>query len=227
MPVLMWISHGERPLRIEELCQALALDPGNIPSQDSVLESCLGLAIVDKETSIVRLTHSTFREYLRSPGILPGAHKMLVEIGLTYLNYEHVKQLPSNSFSALNPPGIPFLQYASAHWGAHVKIELSDRAKLLVLELLSQYGGHVSAPILLKHRAFTRRLFTAPRLFSGLHCATYFGIVDLAALLEVEGCDINQGDPSDSTPLVMKIKMQGPKVVDGNGWVPPPFHILS
>ncbi|RPB01343.1 hypothetical protein L873DRAFT_1569250, partial [Choiromyces venosus 120613-1] len=126
MQVLMWISHGERPLRIEELCHALAveidstkLDPGNIPSQDSVLESGLGLAMVDKETSAVRLTHPTFREYLCSPGILPGGHKMLGETCSTYLNYEHVSQLPSNCFSAINPPDMPFLQYASVRWGVH------------------------------------------------------------------------------------------------------------
>jgi len=60
MEALMWVSHAERPLRIDELCHALAvekeaaeLDPENVPPQDTVLGSCLGLAVVDKETSIV------------------------------------------------------------------------------------------------------------------------------------------------------------------------------
>ena len=54
MEVLMWVSHAERPLRIEELSHALAveagstdLDPENIRPPDTVLGSCLGLAIVD------------------------------------------------------------------------------------------------------------------------------------------------------------------------------------
>ncbi|RPB01328.1 hypothetical protein L873DRAFT_1658476, partial [Choiromyces venosus 120613-1] len=57
---------------IEEHCYPRAmeidstkLDPGNLSSQDSVLESCFGLAMIDKETSTVRLSHSTFGEYLR------------------------------------------------------------------------------------------------------------------------------------------------------------------
>ena len=52
--VLMWVSHAERPLRIDELCHALAveidstdLDPENITPQGTVLGSCLGLAVVD------------------------------------------------------------------------------------------------------------------------------------------------------------------------------------
>jgi len=45
MEVLMWVSHAERPLRIDELCHALAveidseatdLDLENVPPQDTV-----------------------------------------------------------------------------------------------------------------------------------------------------------------------------------------------
>jgi len=66
MEVLMWVSHSERPLRIDELCHALAVeiwstdpDPENTPPQDTVLKSCLGLAVVDNETSTVRPIHYT------------------------------------------------------------------------------------------------------------------------------------------------------------------------
>ena len=62
MEVLMWVSHAERPLRIDELSHALAikieatdLDLENVRPQDTVLRSCLGLAMIDKETSTVRL----------------------------------------------------------------------------------------------------------------------------------------------------------------------------
>ena len=57
MEVLMWVSHAEWPLRIDELRHALAVETGatdfdleNVPPQDAVLGSCLGLAVVDKET---------------------------------------------------------------------------------------------------------------------------------------------------------------------------------
>jgi len=129
MEVLMWVSHAERPLRIDELRHALAvdvestdLDRENIPPQDTVLGSCLGLAVVDPETSAVRLIHHTLQKYLSQPGILPDAHKTLGQKCLTYLNYKSVWGLPANDVPNLE--GMPFLEYSSLCWGSHAKIEL-------------------------------------------------------------------------------------------------------
>ena len=207
MQVLMWVSHANRPLRIDELRHALAvetdstdLDPENIPPQDTVLGSCLGLAVVEQETSTVRLIHYTLQEYLSRPGSLPDAHKTLAQTCLTYLNYEQVKRLPANSVSNLGD--MPFLEYSSFYWGSHAKTELSGRTKSLALDLLNRYDNHVSAALLFKRTkspyfSFTRSLFT------GLHCASYFGIVELvASLIEVKGCDINQRDCMGSTAFM-------------------------
>ena len=122
MEVLMWVSHAERPLRIEELCHALAveteatdLDLENVPPPDTVLGSCLGLAMVDVETSTVRLIHYTLQEYLSRPGALPHAHTKLGQTCLTFLNYDQVKGLPADNVS--NVENMPFLDYSSLHWG--------------------------------------------------------------------------------------------------------------
>jgi len=147
MEVLMWVSHAERPLRIDELCHALAveieetdLDFENVRSQDTILGSCLGLAVVDKETSIVRLIHYTLQEYLSRSGVFPGARRILGQTCLTYLDYDQVKGLSADNVS--NFEGMPFLEYSSLHWGSYAKMELSDHAKSLALELLnlSEFG---------------------------------------------------------------------------------------
>jgi len=155
MEVLMWVSHAERPLRIDELCHALAvevegteLDPENIRPQDTVLGSCLGLAVVDKETSQVRLIHYTLQEYLSRPGVLPDAHRTLGQTCLTYLNYEQVKRIPADSVSNLE--NLPFLEYSSLHWGRHAKMELSQLAKSLAINLLNRYDDHISSVLLSK-----------------------------------------------------------------------------
>ena len=95
MEVLMWVSYAERPLRVDELCHALAVDlqstdvdRDNIRPQDTVLGSCLGLAVVDAETSTVRLIHYTLQQYLSRHGIFPHAHKTHSQTCLVYLNYE-------------------------------------------------------------------------------------------------------------------------------------------
>ena len=210
MEVLMWVSHAKRPLRIEELCHALAvemevtdLDLESVPPQDTVLGSCLGLVVVDKETSKVRLIHYTVQEYLSQPCVLPGAHRALGQTCLTYLNYDQDKRLPANIVLNLGDISLKFLEYSSLHWGWHAKIELSGHAKSLALELLNRHGDHISTTLLLnKIRGYNVRTSTH-HLFPGLHCASYFGVDEVVtALIEMQGCDINQRDGEGYTPLI-------------------------
>ena len=206
---LMWVSHAERPLRIDELRHALAvemgstdLDPDNIPPQNTVLGSCLGLAVVDAETSTVRLIHYTLQEYLSSPGILPDAHKTLGQTCLTYLNYKQVMRLPAK---ILKFEGMLFLEYSSLYWGSHAKVDFSDHAKSLALELLNQSGNHISATLLIENKnIWDFHSCSLPyHLWPDLHCSSYFGIIEVvAALMERGGCDINQSDCMGFTPLM-------------------------
>jgi len=208
MEVLMWVSHAERPLRIDELCHALAIEMGtsdldheDIPPQDTVLGSCLGLAVADAETSTVRLIHHTLQEYLSKPGTELDAHKTLAQTCLVYLNYELVKGLPANDHS--NFRDIPFLEYSSLYWGRHAKAKLSDRAKSLALKLLNQFSNHISATFLLHQIDNFHFHPSTNHLFPGLHCASYFGIVEIVeALIEMHGCDINQRDCMGLTSLI-------------------------
>jgi len=208
MEVLMWVSYSERPLRVDELCHALAvemgstdLDPENTRPQDTVLASCLGLAVVDKETSTVRLIHYTLQEYLSRSSIFPDAHKTPGQTCLTYLNYRQVKGFPANSISNLRD--MHFLEYSSLHWGDHAKIELSDQGKYLALELLNRYDHHITATLLLNQIHRYDFSWLTHHLYTGLHCASYFGIDEVvAALMDMKGCDINLGDCMGFTPVV-------------------------
>jgi len=211
MAALMWISHAERPLKPHELLHALAIEVGsadlnsdNIPSIRTLLACCQGLIVVDKEASIVRLIHFTLQEYLRAhPQLFGAAHSIIAETCLSYLNLQQVKALSTTPSPDLR--GTPFLEYSSLYWGTHAKRDFSDRAKLLALKLFDNYNNHISAKILLVER--TRYDYSVNlkklSLFSGLHCASMFGIDEIVAgLIDVEGCDINQGDCDGNTPLV-------------------------
>jgi len=82
MAALMWICYAERPLRVDELCNALAIELGsmnfnsdNMPSITTLVGCCQGLITVDKEASTVRLIHFTLHEYLSaSPDIFSRPH---------------------------------------------------------------------------------------------------------------------------------------------------------
>jgi len=92
MAALMWISHSERLLQLDELLHALAVEIGstdinaeNIPSVETLLNCCLGLVVVDREASTARLTHFTLQEYLNTfPDIFGPAHSIMAETYLTY-----------------------------------------------------------------------------------------------------------------------------------------------
>jgi len=74
----------------------------------------------------------------------------------------------------------------------------------LALEPFDQYDNHVFIKLLLDQVRISGLIdFRALSLFTGLHCASYFGIVGVAAaLMEKKGCDVNQGDCAGNTPLI-------------------------
>jgi len=208
MTALMWISYAERPLQADELCQALGVqlgsadfDAGNIPSMSTLVNCCQGLITVDKEASIVRLIHFTLQEYLSGHlDLFIKPHSAIAEICLTYLNSQQVKAL--STAHSPNTRNTPFLQYCSVYWGVHAKIDLSDYGRSLALELLKEHYSLVSTELLLAHAKTYSTGHDTRAPLSGLHCASFFGIVELVvALIEVGGSDIDGEGYLGRTPL--------------------------
>ena len=205
MATLMWISHAERPLNHYELCHALAVEIGspnlntdNVPSIGTLLACCQGLVFVDKEASTVRLIHSTLQEYLLAhPELFGTPHSTIAETCLGYLNSQQVKALSPSLPSDFRK--VHFHEYSSVYWGVHAKRDLSDCAKSLALKLFDDYENHISTRILLRRYHID---FNEPSLFSGLHCASFFGIDEIVAgLVKVGGCDVNKQDCGGNTSL--------------------------
>ena len=141
MATLMWACHSERPLQVDELCHALAVevgsadfDPDNVPLMTTLLGCCRGLITVDKEASTVRLIHHTLQEYLSAdPDLFTMAHSTITETCLTYLNSQQIRKILPLS----DDQSMPFLNYSSKNWGTHGKKEFSNHAMSLAGELLS------------------------------------------------------------------------------------------
>ena len=211
MGVLMWVSQSERPLDPEELRYALALEedptglnPENMPTIETLLSYCLGLATVDEGGSRVRLIHLTLQEYLgRHPNLFGSSHAKMADVCLIYLNSQTIRQLPPNLWEHLGK--IPFLSYASCYWGVHARKELGRCTGSLALQLLDRYDHHVSAKIF----QVNQRVWTyydtrhAPSRFTGLHAIACFGIAEIAtALIRLGGYDVNGMDSLGCTPLM-------------------------
>jgi len=238
----MWICHAERPLKVDELCYALAVElgstdfnPQNVPSVSTLVSCCQGLISVDKEASTVRLVHFTLKEYLCArPNIFGRHHSTMAEICLTYLNSEKVKALSTDPAPLVLDT--PFLEYCSLYWGVHAKRGFSNHVRSLTLELLQGYDSHISAislPASVRYYDDWRPGMSLQ--FSGLHCASFFGIAEGVVALIGMGCyDINKGDFFGDTPLawaaggghegVVKILLQqadvNPDKADNYGYTP-------
>ena len=213
MDVLMWASHAERPLHVDELCHALGVEEGsrewntqNIPAIETLLECSLGLVTVEKSSSTVRLVHYTLQEYLsHNPNLFPKPHSVIAEVCLTYLNFPHIRDLSPALRSV--PPTAPLVEYASSHWGSHARRGDNKNVKALALELLDGYDNHISSKIqLLRGVKFWGQPFdqeNIPRGFTGLHGAAYFGCLEIiVTLLETNNWDAQATDFNGNTAIM-------------------------
>ena len=212
MEALMWISHSERPLKANELCQALGiesgdtdLNAGNIPAIETVLRCSLGLITIEASSSTVRLVHFTLQEHLSNvPSLFHSPHSIMAEICLTFLNFYCIREISTALYSP--PAAAHFLGYASCFWGAHARKDLSESAKSLALKLLDGYDKHISSKLLLIHERdwwWHRPEQEGSNFcegFTWLHGAAYIGIVDItSALLEMREWDLNETDIDGNT----------------------------
>ena len=210
MDVLMWVSHAERPLHVNELCHALGvegsidLDIQNIPAIETLLACTLGLVTVEKSSSTVRPAHHTPQEHpSHNSNSPPNPHLTTAEARPTYLNFPHVRGFSPTLCSV--PPTAPFVEYASCYWGTHARWETTENVKTLALKLLTEYDTHISSKMLLLHMFSRWRLLggdDTPRGFIGLHGAAYFGCVEIVvALLNTNKGDVQATDFEGNTAL--------------------------
>jgi len=112
----------------------------------------------------------------------------MAETCLSYLDSQEVRALSTSPSPDLH--GAPFLEYSSLYWGIHARRDLSVCAKLLALKLFDNYKNRTSTKILLEaQEGYSHAIdFGKLHLFSGLHCASLFGIVEIVTgLTEVGG----------------------------------------
>jgi len=170
------------------------------------------LVTVEKEASTVRLIHFTLKEYFSThPDIFSRPHSAMAEICLTYLNSQQIKALDPSSPWDYNS----FLGYCSLYWGVHAKQDLSDYTRSLALQLLQEYDHHVSLRFLVQHTGgLNSFLYSSFHTLGGVHCASFFGIVEVvAALIERQGYSPNRAYFLGDSPLAWAARSGHEEVV--------------
>ncbi|KAL4784664.1 hypothetical protein BJX76DRAFT_347578 [Aspergillus varians] len=138
---LSFIFCAKRPLTIDELCHALAVEDkdrdfhstGLVP-HEVLISISAGLIRLDEQSKIIRLAHHTLQEYFEKHPhqLLQSPDTEIARTCLTYLSYDIFGSGPCSDGEALKQrlQDYQFLDYASRHWGSHVKEQDPEQMSL-------------------------------------------------------------------------------------------------
>ncbi|PSN65778.1 hypothetical protein BS50DRAFT_397584 [Corynespora cassiicola Philippines] len=92
--ILSWTTHATRILKIEELIEALAIEPWSLCFDDDMLieakdidSLCAGLVVIGRSENHVQLVHKTAQEFFLDKNHFPGAHIDIFKTCLTFILY--------------------------------------------------------------------------------------------------------------------------------------------
>jgi ankyrin repeat protein len=158
--VLKWTFLVRWPLTVEQMRHALAvsipadkeddryyenLDWNNRPSEKSLVNLCLGLVVIDEETSTLRLVHKSLYDYLIKQHdlgkIFQEGHAEIAHTCLTYMQFKDSEYaVNATDTSKLNPiisilkrrlKNYPLLRYAMYNWGHHARHQTTPAVESL------------------------------------------------------------------------------------------------
>ncbi|KAI9665887.1 MAG: hypothetical protein M1821_003822 [Bathelium mastoideum] len=216
--IICWISYAQRLLTTEELCCALAVEPGdkilnvdNIGDVKEIVSLCAGLVTIDEESNIVRLTHHTTQEYFERVRLewSPNAQEEIAIICLTYLSFDTFKSggCAGNSTFSQRLSENPFFDYLAHYWSEHIRpVQRSDRTSKLALAFLRNNALTESVIQVPWETRFCYHDPFFPRQINGLHLTACYGLSYLTERLlkEKDGDSDNDVDAKDifgQTPL--------------------------
>jgi hypothetical protein len=228
--VLSWITYAQRPLTIDELCHALAVEPGdreldedNIPEVEDIVSVCAGLVTIDEESRIIRLVHYTTQDYMKD--VLhqwnPSAQHDISRKCLTYLCFDTFKLDSCVTYEELRSrlEQYIFLEYSAQYWGHHVFTIQEELSKLAMCLLRN---NRLVACVLDVNQE-VKRLFwdyeERPHMrATGLHLAASLGLTHFCS--ELFFCDgdreralIASKDRDGRTPLLWAVAEEREAVV--------------
>jgi ankyrin repeat protein len=222
---LQWLVCSVRPLRLQEVAEAVVLEPErhSFSPEDrmfdpyDIISICRSLISISKDTSELRLAHYSVQEYLVSERIRKGsasffgiirvsADALIAEVCLTYiLLFDKPDSLSKTSLSEW-----PLLDYACKHWFRHARRLADESGRRNVSRLTEK--------LLLPHENFAffncLRVFEPDRpwisfdphkesssLPAPLYYSSYCGLLDATRKLLHREANVEARGGHYSTPL--------------------------
>lgn len=205
MSVLMWVYFAERKLQVVELQHALAVQPGDTefiedgtPTQEIIVDCCLGLVVIERETSTIRLTHFTLQEYLddRQDAVLTSGHTIITKTCLTYLGFDH------NSESEKFKESSTFIEYVGTNLGHHMRKGSDATTDEMLLGHLSKSEKFSIIRMFMARLIIPKDPSEIADSLAPLHWVTFFGVYSIAEATLRAADDMNVKDNYwERTPL--------------------------
>ncbi|KAI1733549.1 hypothetical protein F4680DRAFT_454856 [Xylaria scruposa] len=216
--VIGWIINARQLLTVAAMTNGFAVeddmdevDQVGLTNDAMILRVCAGLVIID-ETKTVRLVHTSIYEFLSTRKA--GLREVQLDIARSCLRYLCLKPAvsgPAKDVSELRKrlEDLPFLHYASHHWGSHIQDESSEeQLRSLILRLLTNENTRWSAAQLLHFNSEVGNTTIAAEFFSSiptnqaaLHLSAYWGLSSISRDLINSGADATPRDSELWTPL--------------------------
>ena len=213
LKLLCWVHHAVRPLKLQELRHALAVEDGDdsfdeegLPDE-KLLESICGGMINLQENDTVGLVHYTAQEYLEQKlvSLSPRANLEIAQVCLTYLSFDDFTDGPCTDGASFEDRknAYPLFQYASQHWADHLRGEGEVELEDMILKFFGQRNKLMAS----LQATWVARPYNPDwvrewsGVVDGLWLASLYGLRHTCSKLLEKGGNVNSYSFSIQTPL--------------------------
>ncbi|KAI8935778.1 hypothetical protein NX059_007298 [Plenodomus lindquistii] len=219
--VLSWISYAQRPMTVQELCHALAVEQGderlnsdNVSDVGDIVSVCAGLVTVNEENQVIHLVHYTTQKFLERirEQWNPNAQYDIATTCITYLSLKTFKSGTCSTpmeFRSRLAQNV-FLDYSARFWSQHIA-DIQEEVSELAMRFL-QDENLVACVLQVFFSLYSidgsEHEFKPSKVrgWTGLHLVASLGLVsltrELVSRLVLEAPDlINAKEQSGNTAL--------------------------
>jgi ankyrin repeat protein len=215
LKALSWISKAVRPLKLDEIHHALAVEPGDqeldpdgIENDKTFLVSITaGLLTVDSNSGTIRLVHFTAEEYFKKTwqDWFPDADELIAETCITYLMFDDFAGGYCRTDQELKSrlQNYPFLDYAARYWGFHANRGLTQKVQRLIMSFILQESKLSCTIQAMQVSGYLYAGYSQMvlRHVSGLSIAAMFGLEAIAQKVIDGGAEVDAKDSDGMTAL--------------------------
>ncbi|MCJ1331727.1 hypothetical protein MMC10_008419 [Thelotrema lepadinum] len=198
--ILTWLCFSARPLKVDELRWAVAIDVSKdeedfnekrLLLEEDIVRLCVGLVTINVENREVRLVHYTTQEFFldQRDKLFPNARMVLFRSCLKFLSYSrftHSRCQDEETLRTLKSQN-PFLEYAAKYLGEHAR-PIEEQVKLEIIQL---WKSDTRLDLIYQARLNVAGSPTQNPLCGALSTAIAFGLKHVAAELIANGANIH------------------------------------